>query len=82
MSPSTEGPAPAAHGLVLGERVTVGEGVLFGAYVVVHDGTSIGEGAAIGDHAVLGRRPRLSSHSRARGAVGALHVGAEEDLDY
>ena len=40
---------------LLGEDVSVGEGVRFGAYVVVHDGTVIGTECVIGDHAVLGR---------------------------
>ena len=65
-----------AHGLLMGEGVVVADGVSFGAYVVVHDGTRIGAGATIGDHAVLGKLPRLSGHSRARGTVGALEVGA------
>ena len=72
MASSGEG----AHGPLLGEDVTIGAEVSFGAYVVVHDGTIIGPGASIGDHVVLGRRPRLSRHSQARGAVGALRLGA------
>ncbi len=58
----------------------VGEGVHFGAYVVVHDGTVIGDGCSIEDHAVLGKRPRLAGHSQARGAVGALELGAGASL--
>jgi acetyltransferase-like isoleucine patch superfamily enzyme len=60
---------------LLGQRVTVGEGVEFGAYVVVHDDTRIGSGCAIEDHAVLGKRPRLARHSTARGEVQALEIG-------
>lgn len=42
-----------APGLVLGERVRIGEGVTFGAHVVVHDDARIGDGCAIGAHAVI-----------------------------
>ncbi len=52
---------------LLGEGVSVGEGVRFGAYVVVHDRTVIGAECVIGDHAVLGRAPRLAAHSAAAG---------------
>jgi acetyltransferase-like isoleucine patch superfamily enzyme len=65
---------------VLGEGVSVGEGVSFGAYVVVHDGTSIGAGCAIEDHAVLGKRPRLSRHSLARGEVTALRIAGRASI--
>jgi len=61
---------------LLGEGVEVAEDVSFGAYVVVHDGTIIGAGCSIEDHAVLGKRPRLARHSSARGAIGALQLGA------
>lgn len=65
-------PDPRAPGLLLGERVLIGEGVSFGAHVVVHDDVRIGAGCAIEDHAVLGRRPRLTGGSSARGEVGSL----------
>lgn len=74
MSAAPDG--PQAPGPLLGDGVVVGEGVAFGAYVVVHDGTVIGAGCSIEDHAVLGKRPRLARHSGARGAVGALELGA------
>jgi acetyltransferase-like isoleucine patch superfamily enzyme len=61
---------------MLGERVHVGQDVRFGAHVVVHDDTVIAERCTIEDHAVLGKPPRLASHSGARGAVGALVLGA------
>jgi UDP-2-acetamido-3-amino-2,3-dideoxy-glucuronate N-acetyltransferase len=67
---------PSSAGPLLGDGVQVGDGVVFGAYVVVHDGTLLGEGCVIGDHAVLGRRPLLAAHSRARGDVGVLKLGA------
>ncbi|MGO9488770.1 MAG: DapH/DapD/GlmU-related protein [Solirubrobacteraceae bacterium] len=65
--PSVPGALP-----VLGEGVSIADGVGFGAYVVVHDGTSIGIACTIGDHAVLGRRPKLAPHSAAAGTVGPL----------
>jgi acetyltransferase-like isoleucine patch superfamily enzyme len=64
-----------APGLVLGDRVQIGEEVEFGANVVVHPDTIIGDGCVIEDHAVLGKRPRLASHSSARGALGELTLG-------
>jgi UDP-2-acetamido-3-amino-2,3-dideoxy-glucuronate N-acetyltransferase len=67
--------AADAPGLLLGERVQIGDHVTFGAYVVVHDETVIADGCAIEDHAVLGKRPRLARHSTAHGALGALHLG-------
>lgn len=57
---------------MLGESVTIGEGVVFGAHVVVHAGTVIGEDCTIEDHAVLGKRPRLARGSSAKGDVGDL----------
>jgi acetyltransferase-like isoleucine patch superfamily enzyme len=65
----------AAPGLMLGDDVQIGDGVRFGANVVVHAGTVIGDGCTIEDHAVLGKRPRLSAHSAARGAVERLQLG-------
>jgi acetyltransferase-like isoleucine patch superfamily enzyme len=68
-------PDPRAPGLLLGEGVSVGEGVHFGANVVVHPETSIGAGCVIEDHAVLGKRPRLAARSTARGDVSPLELG-------
>lgn len=69
-----------APGLILGEDVRMGQEVTFGAHVVVHDGTVIGDGCWIEDHAVLGKRPRLSAHSAAWGAVGPLELGARASV--
>jgi UDP-2-acetamido-3-amino-2,3-dideoxy-glucuronate N-acetyltransferase len=44
-----------APGLVLGDRVRIGEGVSFGAHVVVHDDVEIGDGCTIQDHVILGK---------------------------
>lgn len=76
MKPQAAGHDYDAPGLLLGADVQVGEGVVFGAYVVVHDGTIIGDGCAIEDHVVLGKSPRLAPHSKARGTVGPLQLGA------
>jgi acetyltransferase-like isoleucine patch superfamily enzyme len=67
---------PRAPGLLIGENVSIGEGVCFGAHVVVHDGTFIGEGCVIEDNVVLGKRPRLARGSSARGEIGVLVLGA------
>jgi acetyltransferase-like isoleucine patch superfamily enzyme len=67
---------PRAPGLLVGDRVTIGEGVDLGAHVVIHDGTTIGQGCLIEDHVVLGKRPRLAGRSAARGAeIGDLSIG-------
>ena len=66
---------PRGEGLLVGDRVTIGEGAVFGGHVVVHDGVTIGAGCVIEDHAVLGKRPRLAGRSGARGDVGDLVVG-------
>jgi acetyltransferase-like isoleucine patch superfamily enzyme len=42
-----------APGLLLGDRIEIGEGVLFGGHVVIHTGVQIGLGARIGDHAQI-----------------------------
>ena len=68
-------PDPRAPGLLLGEDVTIGEGVSFGAHVVVHEGVSIGDGCVIEDGVVLGKRPRLAGRSSAKGEVGRLGLG-------
>jgi acetyltransferase-like isoleucine patch superfamily enzyme len=68
-------PDGRAPGLVLGDDVTVGDGVEFGAHVVVHDGTVIGDGCVIEDHVVLGKRPRATRSSSPRTDVGALRLG-------
>ncbi len=46
-------PSDLAPGLLLGERVAIGEGTLIGGQVVIHAGVRIGAGARIGDHAQL-----------------------------
>lgn len=66
-----------APGLVLGDEVTIGEGVELGAHVVIHDGTVVGAGARIQDGAVLGKPVVLGRRSRAaRDETPPLVVGA------
>jgi UDP-2-acetamido-3-amino-2,3-dideoxy-glucuronate N-acetyltransferase len=60
---------------LLGEGVTLAPDVHFGVFVVVHDHTIIGQGCRVEDHAVLGKRPHLSAHSSAHGALGPLQLG-------
>ena len=42
-----------APGLLIGDKVLIGEGTLIGGQVVIHDGVRIGAGARIGDHAQI-----------------------------
>ncbi len=61
-------PDPRAPGLLLGEGVSVGEGVVFGPHAVIHDGVTVGDGVSYGAHAVvhegvtLGDGVSLGSH--------------------
>jgi acetyltransferase-like isoleucine patch superfamily enzyme len=62
---------------VVGENVTLGEGVRIGAFAVVHDGTVIGAGCEIQDGAVLGKSPKLARSSTASAeAPVPLELGA------
>jgi acetyltransferase-like isoleucine patch superfamily enzyme len=54
-------PSDLAPGLMLGDKVVLGEGAAIGAHVVIHAGARIGPGARIGDHAQV----------RAGAAIGA-----------
>ena len=42
-----------APGLLIGDKVSIGEGTLIGGQVVIHDEARIGAGARIGDHAQI-----------------------------
>ncbi len=46
-------PDPRAPGLLLGGRVSVGEGVSFGPHAVVHAGVAIADGVSFGAHVVV-----------------------------
>lgn len=46
-------PFDLAPGLLIGDRVEIGEGVLIGGHAVIHSGVRIGAGARIGDHAQI-----------------------------
>lgn len=50
-----------APGLLLGERVEIGEGVLIGGYAVIHSGVRIGDGARVGDHAQIRDGARIGA---------------------
>ena len=54
-----------APGLVLGDRVQLGDGVRLGAHVVIHDDSVIGNRCEIQDGVVLGKPPKLARHSTA-----------------
>ncbi len=44
-------PCDLAPGLLLGNKVEIGEGALIGGHVVIHSGVRIGAAARVGDHA-------------------------------
>ena len=69
-------PSDLAPGLVLGDDVSLGEGVRIGAHVVIHPGTVVGDGCEIQDGAVLGKPPKLARHSSAKGEVSPLVIEA------
>jgi acetyltransferase-like isoleucine patch superfamily enzyme len=54
-------PSDLAPGLLLGDRVSIGEGVLLGGHVVIHGGAQIGAGARIGDHAQIRDGARIGA---------------------
>jgi UDP-2-acetamido-3-amino-2,3-dideoxy-glucuronate N-acetyltransferase len=44
-------PSDLAPGLLIGDKVVIGEGALIGGHVIIHSGVEIGPGARVGDHA-------------------------------
>jgi acetyltransferase-like isoleucine patch superfamily enzyme len=46
-------PSDLAPGLLIGDKVSIGEGALIGGHVVIHSGVRIGAGARVGDHAQI-----------------------------
>jgi acetyltransferase-like isoleucine patch superfamily enzyme len=52
-------PGDLAPGLLIGDKVTVGEGVSLGGHVVIHAKVKVGEGARIGDHAQIRERAEI-----------------------
>jgi acetyltransferase-like isoleucine patch superfamily enzyme len=46
-------PSDLAPGLLIGDKVEIGEGALIGGHVVIHSGVRIGPGARVGDHAQI-----------------------------
>jgi acetyltransferase-like isoleucine patch superfamily enzyme len=53
VSESALRPSDVAPGLLLGDDVTLGEGVRLGGHVVIHAGARIGAGSRVGDHAQI-----------------------------
>jgi acetyltransferase-like isoleucine patch superfamily enzyme len=53
MSGATLAPSDLAPGLLIGDKVLLGEGVRLGGHVVIHPGVRIGAAARIGDHAQI-----------------------------
>ena len=46
-------PSDLAPGLLIGDKVSIGEEALIGGHVVIHSGVEIGPGARVGDHAQI-----------------------------
>jgi len=46
-------PSDLAPGLLIGDKVVIGEGALIGGHVIIHSGVEIGPGARVGDHAQI-----------------------------
>lgn len=46
-------PSDLAPGLLIGDKVSIGEGALIGGHVVIHSGVRIAAGARVGDHAQI-----------------------------
>ncbi len=46
-------PSDLAPGLLIGDKVSIGEGSLIGGHVIIHSGVRIGAGARVGDHAQI-----------------------------
>jgi acetyltransferase-like isoleucine patch superfamily enzyme len=46
-------PSDLAPGLLIGDKVSIGEGAMIGGHVVIHSGVRIGAGARVGDHAQI-----------------------------
>jgi acetyltransferase-like isoleucine patch superfamily enzyme len=67
-------PSDRAPGLVLGERVRIGDGVAFGAHAVIGDGVGIGDRVGLGAHAVIGDGVELGDDVRI-GAHTVVHPG-------
>ncbi len=44
-------PSDLAPGLLIGDKVVIGEGALIGGHAIIHSGVRIGAGARVGDHA-------------------------------
>lgn len=68
MSGAALQPSSLAPGLLLGERVEIGEGVLIGGYAILHAGVRIGDGARVGDHAQIRDRAKVGAGA----TVGSL----------
>ena len=46
-------PSDLAPGLLIGDKVQIGEGTLIGGHAIIHSGVRIGAGARVGDHAQI-----------------------------
>jgi acetyltransferase-like isoleucine patch superfamily enzyme len=46
-------PSDLAPGLLIGDKVEIGEGAMIGGHVIIHSGVRTGAGARVGDHAQI-----------------------------
>ncbi len=65
-----------APGLLLGDGVTLADGVLIGGHAVIHSGASIGRGARIGDHAQVRDGARIGAGATV-GSFSCIDPGVE-----
>jgi acetyltransferase-like isoleucine patch superfamily enzyme len=56
-------PSDLAPGLLIGDKVVIGEGALIGGHVIIHSGVQIGPGARVGDHAQIRDGARIGAGS-------------------
>jgi len=69
-------PSDLAPGLLIGDKVQIGEGVLIGGHVIIHSGVRIGAGARVGDHAQI-RDGAVVGAGSTVGSYGSVDPGVE-----
>jgi len=56
-------PSDLAPGLLIGDKVVIGEGAVIGGHVIIHSGVRIGPGARVGDHAQIRQDAQIGAGS-------------------
>jgi UDP-2-acetamido-3-amino-2,3-dideoxy-glucuronate N-acetyltransferase len=62
-------PSDLAPGLLIGDKVVIGEGALIGGHVIIHSGVEIGPAARVGDHAQIRESATIGAGSTVGGYV-------------